>query len=201
MFFLHRPEKAKESIIYSYTRNINGFAAMLDEKEAAEIASREYNIFSITLMALFCFVFLCFYPCCKQNLWQLGPIWQWLCIFTCRGSKSSISFPKPSKKTAHNTIMGFPWTWEQWKNDWLFSMESGEVWWRYNYWNPRHRWFLYSFLLQDWLLFLSRRVNKIWKCCMDVSSLANFFIQALEVDNDDYHMFCITALTWTYLTQ
>uniref|UniRef100_A0A2N9EIW9 Subtilisin-like protease fibronectin type-III domain-containing protein n=1 Tax=Fagus sylvatica TaxID=28930 RepID=A0A2N9EIW9_FAGSY len=71
----NRPEKAKESIIYSYTRHINGFAAMLDEKEAAEIASREYNIFNNTLMAL--------------------------------GSKSSISFPKPSKKTAHNTIMGF----------------------------------------------------------------------------------------------
>ena len=49
--------------------------------------------------------------------------------------------------------------------------------------------------------FLSRRVKKIWKCCMHVSSLANFFIQALEVDDDDCHMFCITALTWTYLTQ
>ncbi|XP_020230724.1 subtilisin-like protease SBT5.4 [Cajanus cajan] len=31
-------EKAKESIIYSYTRHINGFAVMLEEEEAAEIA-------------------------------------------------------------------------------------------------------------------------------------------------------------------
>ncbi|GMY14233.1 pentatricopeptide repeat-containing protein At4g13650 [Fagus crenata] len=32
-------EKAKDAIIYSYTRYINGFVAMLDEKDAAEIAS------------------------------------------------------------------------------------------------------------------------------------------------------------------
>ncbi|KAK2412969.1 hypothetical protein P8452_73229 [Trifolium repens] len=31
-------EKAREAMIYSYTRNINGFAAILEEKEAAEIA-------------------------------------------------------------------------------------------------------------------------------------------------------------------
>ncbi|MCI15502.1 subtilisin-like protease-like, partial [Trifolium medium] len=31
-------EKAKEAMIYSYTRNINGFAAILEEKEAASIA-------------------------------------------------------------------------------------------------------------------------------------------------------------------
>ncbi|KAK7363882.1 hypothetical protein VNO77_06042 [Canavalia gladiata] len=33
-------EKAKEAIIYSYTRHINGFAAMLEEEEAANIAKR-----------------------------------------------------------------------------------------------------------------------------------------------------------------
>ncbi|KAH7545417.1 hypothetical protein FEM48_Zijuj01G0091700 [Ziziphus jujuba var. spinosa] len=36
--FLGSKEIAKESIIYSYTRHINGFAAQLDEEEAAEIA-------------------------------------------------------------------------------------------------------------------------------------------------------------------
>ena len=41
--FLHSAVKAKDAIIYSYTRHINGFAEMLDEKEAAEIASEEYN--------------------------------------------------------------------------------------------------------------------------------------------------------------
>ena len=33
-------EIAKEKIFYSYTRNINGFAAILDEEEAAAIASK-----------------------------------------------------------------------------------------------------------------------------------------------------------------
>ncbi|KAM4102537.1 hypothetical protein ACJW30_06G008300 [Castanea mollissima] len=36
--FVGSTVKAKDAIIYSYTRHINGFAAMLDEKEAAEIA-------------------------------------------------------------------------------------------------------------------------------------------------------------------
>ena len=40
---MHSTVKAKDAIIYSYTRHINGFAAMLDEKEAAEIESEEYN--------------------------------------------------------------------------------------------------------------------------------------------------------------
>jgi len=38
-FFLHSTEKAKEAIFYSYNKNINGFAAILDEDEAAEVAS------------------------------------------------------------------------------------------------------------------------------------------------------------------
>ena len=42
--FLTSTLKAKEAIIYSYTRHINGFAAMLDEKEVAEIASEVYNL-------------------------------------------------------------------------------------------------------------------------------------------------------------
>jgi len=36
--FLGSNEKAKDAIFYSYTRNINGFAAVLDEEQAAEIA-------------------------------------------------------------------------------------------------------------------------------------------------------------------
>ncbi|KAI5439184.1 subtilisin-like protease SBT5.4 [Lathyrus oleraceus] len=41
-------EKAKESMIYSYTRNINGFAAILDEKEASDIAEHP-NVVSVLL--------------------------------------------------------------------------------------------------------------------------------------------------------
>ncbi|KAJ1400378.1 Peptidase S8/S53 domain [Sesbania bispinosa] len=36
--YLGSSDKAKEAMIYSYTRHINGFAAMLEEKEAADIA-------------------------------------------------------------------------------------------------------------------------------------------------------------------
>ncbi|GMI83219.1 hypothetical protein like AT5G59810 [Hibiscus trionum] len=36
--FVGSSEIAREKIFYSYTRNINGFAAVLDEKEAADIA-------------------------------------------------------------------------------------------------------------------------------------------------------------------
>ncbi|KAL6546903.1 hypothetical protein OROMI_022624 [Orobanche minor] len=36
--FLGSEEKAKDSIFYSYKRNINGFAAILEEEEAAQIA-------------------------------------------------------------------------------------------------------------------------------------------------------------------
>ena len=35
----HSHEKAKEAIIYSYNKHINGFAALLEEEEAADIAS------------------------------------------------------------------------------------------------------------------------------------------------------------------
>jgi hypothetical protein len=38
--FQCRHKKAKDAIIYSYRRNINGFAAQLEEEEAAEIASK-----------------------------------------------------------------------------------------------------------------------------------------------------------------
>ncbi|XP_058213442.1 subtilisin-like protease SBT5.4 isoform X2 [Rhododendron vialii] len=46
--FLGSTEKAKESIFYSYTRDINGFAAILDEEEAAAIA-RHPNVLSVFL--------------------------------------------------------------------------------------------------------------------------------------------------------
>ncbi|KAM1204855.1 hypothetical protein EV1_005847 [Malus domestica] len=39
-------ERAQESIFYSYTRNINGFAAILDDEEAAQIA-KDPNVVSV----------------------------------------------------------------------------------------------------------------------------------------------------------
>ncbi|WOH03087.1 hypothetical protein DCAR_0522479 [Daucus carota subsp. sativus] len=44
--FLTRTEEAKDCIFYSYTRHINGFAATLDDEEAAQIA-RHPNVVSI----------------------------------------------------------------------------------------------------------------------------------------------------------
>jgi hypothetical protein len=37
-------EKAKEAIFYSYTRYFNGFAAILEDEEAAEISSKYHKI-------------------------------------------------------------------------------------------------------------------------------------------------------------
>lgn len=34
-------EKAKEAVMYSYNKHINGFAALLEEEDASEIASRQ----------------------------------------------------------------------------------------------------------------------------------------------------------------
>lgn len=39
-FLIHSHEKAKEAIYYSYNKHINGFAAVLEEEEAAKIASK-----------------------------------------------------------------------------------------------------------------------------------------------------------------
>ncbi|KAG8385917.1 hypothetical protein BUALT_Bualt03G0095100 [Buddleja alternifolia] len=44
--FLGSKEKAKDAIFYSYKRHINGFAALLEEEEAAEIAKHP-NVFSV----------------------------------------------------------------------------------------------------------------------------------------------------------
>ncbi|CDP06138.1 unnamed protein product [Coffea canephora] len=46
--FLGSSEKAKDAIFYSYTRHINGFAAILDEAEAAEI-SKHPDVLSVFL--------------------------------------------------------------------------------------------------------------------------------------------------------
>jgi len=40
---IHSQENAKEAIIYSYNKQINGFAAMLEEEEAAQIASKYHS--------------------------------------------------------------------------------------------------------------------------------------------------------------
>lgn len=51
MFWIifHSRDNAKEAIIYSYTRHINGFAATLQDHEAAQIASEQFFLFLITL--------------------------------------------------------------------------------------------------------------------------------------------------------
>ncbi|GFP92815.1 subtilisin-like protease sbt5.4 [Phtheirospermum japonicum] len=46
--FLGSEQKAKDSIFYSYKRNINGFAAVLEEEEAAEIAKHP-DVISVLL--------------------------------------------------------------------------------------------------------------------------------------------------------
>jgi len=43
ILIIHSHEKAKEAIIYSYNKHINGFAAELEEEEAADIASKKIN--------------------------------------------------------------------------------------------------------------------------------------------------------------
>lgn len=37
---INSEEKARDAIIYSYTKSINGFAANLEEKDAEQIASK-----------------------------------------------------------------------------------------------------------------------------------------------------------------
>lgn len=79
-------EVAKESIFYSYTRHINGFAATLEEEEAAQIAS-ENLFFIFFIFFLLCFVYL-FFSC--------------LPLKPCRASKGSLHFLEPGKKITHN---------------------------------------------------------------------------------------------------
>lgn len=53
--FFNSNERAQEAIFYSYNRNINGFAAILDEEEAAQISSKNSNlILSIEMYRLQC---------------------------------------------------------------------------------------------------------------------------------------------------
>lgn len=53
---LDSKEKAKEKIFYSYTNNINGFAALLEEEEASALASKNLNshilVFHVKLVAI-----------------------------------------------------------------------------------------------------------------------------------------------------
>jgi len=44
VLFFYSQEKAKEAIIYSYNKHINGFAALLEDEEAADIASELFSI-------------------------------------------------------------------------------------------------------------------------------------------------------------
>lgn len=43
IYYFHSHEKAKEAVIYSYNKHINGFAALLEEEEASEIESELIN--------------------------------------------------------------------------------------------------------------------------------------------------------------
>jgi hypothetical protein len=42
--FLYSREKAKEAMIYSYNKHINGFAALLEEEQASYIESEHSSI-------------------------------------------------------------------------------------------------------------------------------------------------------------
>lgn len=65
-------DKAKDAMFYSYTRNINGFSALLEEEEANEISSKEeffYLQSSLTLsflhllyLSLSCCIFIVEHP-------------------------------------------------------------------------------------------------------------------------------------------
>lgn len=47
-------EKAKEAIFYSYTRHINGFAAILEDEEAEELSSKSFFFpFTVFLIVSF----------------------------------------------------------------------------------------------------------------------------------------------------
>jgi len=46
-------EKAKEAVIYSYNRHINGFAALLEEEEAADIASEHASFHRLPILLHF----------------------------------------------------------------------------------------------------------------------------------------------------
>lgn len=93
-FTLHSNEKAKDAMFYSYNKNINGFAAILEEEEAAEIASEEStSCFHVSTLYLFLiFVIISTTAFAFQN----------------RASKCYISFLEQGKETAHNPVMAFP---------------------------------------------------------------------------------------------
>ena len=46
---MNSEEKAKEAIIYSYNKHINGLAALLEEEEAADIASKHASKHSFSV--------------------------------------------------------------------------------------------------------------------------------------------------------
>ena len=45
ILIIHSHEKAKEAIIYSYNKHINGVVAALEEEEAADIAGEKIKCF------------------------------------------------------------------------------------------------------------------------------------------------------------
>lgn len=87
----------KDSIFYSYTRHINGFAAILEEEVAAEISSKNqepYPLLSSSVFSPLCFLFLIVY---------LYPF-----VHTAsRAPQSVVSVREPWEKATHHSIMGF----------------------------------------------------------------------------------------------
>lgn len=71
MNVLRSTEKAESAIFYSYQRYINGFAATLDEKQASEIASKEYSFIRFSLTFLLP-IDVSILPCFSSfmSLWQ-----------------------------------------------------------------------------------------------------------------------------------
>lgn len=53
-------DKAKDALIYSYGRHINGFAALLEEEEAAEIASMHFMFIFAICVVIFMIKWFCF---------------------------------------------------------------------------------------------------------------------------------------------
>ena len=125
---------AKESIFYSYTRHINGFAATLDDQVAAEIASKKSavsflapcNILSFFSLYLILYIYI-------TSINKL--------LSKCRTSKSGLCFPEQGKEITHNSIMGLHYgTRPCWVQSFQLDLEEGKIWRRYNYWKPWYWW-------------------------------------------------------------
>lgn len=128
LILIYSFDKAEDVIFYSYSRHINGFAAMLEEAEAAEIASncREALLILISIL-LWC---LCF----NSAIVRRCPV-NCLCIFNpCRTFKCFISFSRQGNKPADYRVMEFSWIRKRRITSFGLCLEGGKVWRTYHYW-------------------------------------------------------------------